>query len=147
MILRTLQVAVLSFLLFVIAAVTFEKYSEFKEHNFSYAIKVFLQVFFYGIPLFILGFSVLLVVNWILISLLRNKSRHSKNKTYFGLATLLAILPILAFILFDYSQRGRYFAPENTFIAIFLKYSISFIWVAIALLLNRKIVWKNFPNS
>jgi hypothetical protein len=147
MILKTLQVAFLSFLLFVIPTVTFEKYSDLKDHNFAYISGLFLQVLFYGVPLFVFGFSVLLLINWILISLLRKKSRIEKNKTYFGITTLLAILPILGFMLFDYLQEDRSFPPYNTFNRIILKYLVLFVWIAIALFLNRKIVWKNFANT
>lgn len=146
MILKTFQVALLSFLLFIIPSVILEKYNEFKEHDFSYALEVFLQIFFYGIPLLGLGFIVLLLINKVLVSLLRDKARRKKNNTFFGVSIIIAILPILGFILFDYSQRDKYFTPDNSFDSIFIKYSVLFVWVVIAIFLNRKIVWKNFEN-
>src|SRR4030095_14288077 len=124
MILKTFLVALLSFLLFIIPGVIIEKYGEFKDHDFSYAITVFIQILFYGIPLLGLGFIVLLLINWILVSLIQNKTRNKKNITFFLLSIIIALFPIFGFILFDYSQRERYFPPNNTFDSIFIKYSI-----------------------
>jgi ABC-type dipeptide/oligopeptide/nickel transport system permease component len=146
MILKTFQVALLSFLLFIIPSVILEKYSEFKQHDFSYTLGVFLQIFFYGIPLLGLGFIVLLLINRVLVSLLRDKTRSKKNYTFFLVSLIIAILPIFGFILFDYSQRDRHFPPDNSFDSIFIKCSVLFVWIVIAIFLNRKIVWKNFEN-
>lgn len=146
MILKTFQTTLLSFLLFIIPGVILEKYSEFKEHDFSYILEVFLQIFFYGIPLLGLGFIVLLLINRVLVSLLRDKTKSKKNKTFFLFSIIIAILPVFGVILFDYLQRDRYFPPDNSFDSIFIKYSVLFVWVVIAIFLNRKIVWKNFEN-
>src|SRR5262249_37068827 len=105
----------------------------------------FLQVlFFYGIPVVGIGFLTLILINWILISLLRGKTKGEKNRTYLLFSTVIAVLPIVGFILFDYLHRDRYFPPYNTIASIFLRYSLLFLWIAIGLLVNRKIVWNNF---
>src|SRR5437762_14351272 len=145
MILKTLQVTLLSFLLFIVPVFALEDYSELTENDFSYGLSSFLQVlFFYGIPVVVIGFVTLLLINWILISLLRGKTKVEKNRTYLLFATVIAVLPILGFILFDYLHRHSYFFPHNTIGSISLRYSLLFVWVAVALLINRKIVWKNF---
>ena len=146
MILKTFQVALLSFLIFIIPGVIVEKYNEFKEHDFSYTLQALLQIFFYGIPLLGLGFVVLLLINKALISLVRDKTRSKKNRTYFGISIAIAALSIFGFILFDILQGDRYFFPDNTVSSIFIKYSVLFVWVIIAIFLNRRIVWKNFED-
>jgi hypothetical protein len=147
MILKTFQVALLSFLLFIIPGVILEKYGEFKQHDFSYTLHVFLQIFFYGIPLLGLGFIVLLLINRVLDSILRDKTRSRKNKIFFLVSILIAILLVFGFVLFDYSQRYRFFPTYHSFDSIFIKYSVLFAWVVIAIFLNRKIVWKNFKDT
>ena len=144
MILKTLQVTLLSFLLFIVPGFIFENYIELRGHNFSYGLSSFLQVLFYGIPVLAIGFLVLIVINWILISLLRDKTKRRKNRTYFLLGAIITMLPIFGLIIFDYLQRDRYFAPYNSIESIFVRYSLLLVWVAIVLLINRKIVWKNF---
>jgi ABC-type dipeptide/oligopeptide/nickel transport system permease component len=144
MILKTLQVTLLSFLLFIVPGFIFENYTELREHNFSYGLSSFVQVLFYGIPVLAIGFLAFMAVNWILISLLRDKTKPRKNRTYFLLGSIITVLPILGLIIFDYLQRDRYFAPYNSIGSIFVRYSLLLLWVAIALLINRKIVWKNF---
>ncbi len=146
MILKTFQVALLSFLLFIIPSVIVEKYNEFKEHDSSYMLQVIFQIFFYGIPLFGLGFVILLLINKTLESLVRDKILGKQNRIYFVISTTIATLPILGFILFDISQCDRFFPPNNTISSVFTKYSVLFVWVIIAIFLNRKIVWKNFEN-
>lgn len=104
----------------------------------------FVQIFFYGSATFIpFVFGILVLLN--LLVKWKVKLTKKPNSVYFLWSLILAILPVLGFVIFDYAQRGRYF-EEQTFLGISSKYSITFILALIAILLNRKIVWNNFKK-
>ena len=103
-----------------------------------------LQIFFYGSATLVpLVFVILIVLNLLIQWRIKVDTRFSPNKIYFLWSIILAILPVLGFVIFDYAHRGRSFEKE-TFLGISSQYSVTFVLALIAILLNRKIVWNNF---
>lgn len=106
----------------------------------------FAQILFFGAAMFIpLVFGILILLNLVVGSRIKSTSNNKPNSIYFLWAFLFAVLPVLGFVIYDYVNRGRSF-EEQTFFGITSEYSISFVLALIAILLNRKIVWRNFRN-
>ena len=104
----------------------------------------FLQLLFFGggtlIPIV---FAILLLLNLVVQCRIKFLKKNNPNTIYFFYSIILSVLPVLAFVLFDYLDRGRFF-DEKTFLSIMGEYSTYFILAAFIILVNRKIVWNNF---
>ena len=110
----------------------------------EFSLGQLVQIFFYGSAIFIPFVFVILVLLNLLIKW-KAKFTNRPNLVYFLYATVLALLPVLGFAIFDFSHRDRSF-EERTFLGMSSKYSVTFVLALIAILLNRKIVWNNFKK-
>jgi hypothetical protein len=141
MILKTFYITVISFFILLVPTLIIEKWDEFKGEDSTFVWESVLQIVFYSIPLLGLGFLILLGIN-LLTSYMIRRSRKPKRPNFYLLVTLaISLLPIFAFVLFDYSDRGRYF-EEKTLVTIFFEYTPFLIWVILAIFLNWQYVVK-----
>jgi hypothetical protein len=146
MLLKTFYIAFLSFFIFLVPTIIIAGWDEFKGEDFSFVLQSILQIVFYSIPMIGLGYLVLLAINLLTSYMIRKKEGFKRLNFYLIAASTIALLPIIAFVLFDYSQRGRYF-EEKTFASIFLDYSPLLIWAIIAIYLNWRKVIKRLKLS
>lgn len=105
-----------------------------------------LIVLFYGT--FIIGgsfFALLCVLNFLIQWRMTTAANRNMNRFYFFLASLIALVTIFGFVLFDYNDRGRLFEEKNFFDFV-VDYSSTFIFAAIAIFINRKVTWNNFKK-
>ncbi len=135
---KTLLVSVLSYFIMLVADIII--------YSRPVSFEFLAYVIFYGIPVVGVIFGCLLLVNEVLKTLLNNKSKKKKNIYYFFTGLIITVVPTMGFVLFDYYNGGA-FGNEASFLYIFYRYLFVFPFAAIAFLLNRKIVWKNFENK
>ena len=115
-----------------------------KEDDFEYEVSLFFYALILtAIPVIAITFILLWLLNLQLRKQIINKSEKEKNRYYFLGGTLLALIPILAFAIFDFSQSNQ-FGSKNSFFYNVVKYLVFLILALLVLILNRKIVWKNF---
>jgi hypothetical protein len=91
-------------------------------------------------------FIILCALNLFLQWRIKSAKRYGPDSVYFLYSLLLTFLTIFSFVLFDYSDRGRYF-EEKTFLDILTDYWRFFILAILIILVNRKIVWNNFKDT
>jgi hypothetical protein len=93
------------------------------------------------IPVLALGFLLLLSINFLTQYKIRKNEQLKRLNFYLLVALTISLLPILAFVIFDYLHRGRYF-EEKTFMSIFLEYSPLLVWAGLVIFLNWRFVIK-----
>ena len=104
----------------------------------------FVQFLFYGSGTLIpLVFGIVLLINLVVNGRIKSSRCKSPETIYFFCCSIFTVIPILAFVLFDYSDRGRYF-EEKTFLSIVGEYAVYFLLAVFVIFLNRKISWNNF---
>jgi hypothetical protein len=113
--------------------------------NVSNRFSYFVQIIFYGLPVWAIAFVFLLLLNLLLLAGLQRKFYEKLDLPYWMLGATISLFIVLGFTFFDYLGRDRYF-EEVTFFSLFLKYSSSLLIVAVMLLLNRWLVWKNYKE-
>lgn len=141
MILKTFYITLISFFIFLIPSVIIEKWYELKEEDFSFVWQSVFQIVFYSIPVIGIGFLMLLAINLLTLYMIRRREGLNPLNLYLFVALTISLLPIFAFVLFDYLYRGRYF-EEKTFVSIFFEYSPLLIWATLAIFLNWRHVVK-----
>ncbi len=140
MIKKSLLVSVISFLFLLIVSFLIEGLDEIAK---EYPLQYLLQVLILGaLPFIGIGFVVLIVFNLITEKLIVNKTKKQKENAYWFLGIAASLIPILGFVVYDISDYGKYY--DSTFLQMLYKYSPFFILSFTALVLNRRIVWKNF---
>ena len=142
MILKSFIVAVISVIifLFLLAFLTYLiSPGEFDGNKFI------LLLFYGGGALIPLVFAILWVLNLMVQWRIRSLKNNRPNTVYFLYSIVVTVVPVLAFVLFDYAQRDRSF-EKQTFLSITGEYIVYFILAIFTILLNRKIVWNNFKR-
>ena len=104
-----------------------------------------MMLFFGGGAVLPLVFILLCIMNYIIKWRMRS-SGIRLDYVYFLIAIPFIVLPIFGFVLFDYSDRGRYF-EEKTFWNIAGEYTGYFALSIFIIIINRIIVWRNFRKQ
>ena len=119
MILKTFYITLISFIIFLVPSVIIEKCYELKGEDFSFIWQSVFQIVFYSIPIIGLCFLMLWAINLLTSYMIRRREGLKPLNLYLLVVLTISLLPIFAFVLFDYLHRGRYF-EEKTFVSIFL---------------------------
>lgn len=138
MVLKTLYTTLLSFLLTLIEVFIFGQWNALNKGT-GFDISLIAIILFYSIPILALGFVVLLADNIVLDYLQRRGIKIRRTSAYL-LSGFIPVIVIFSFIVFDYMDRGRFF-ENKTFVSITGEYGAAFLWTAITLLLNWKLLW------
>lgn len=143
MVLKSFIAAITSVLLFVITLPIFHFFFDSTApEKIEFLYVVFYSVFAILPILFVILYVLNLIVQWTL----KNKKKYRPNSIYFVICLLSTLVPILLFILFDNSDWGK--DPGNkTLLGIISDYLGVFLFSLIIILINRKIVWKNFKKE
>lgn len=140
MIFKSFVVSIVSVIIFLCALGLLTYFISPKD----YEAGEFVQLLFYGggtlIPIV---FGIVLLINGVVNGRIRSKKIKSPETIYFFCCSIFTVIPILAFVIFDYSDRGRYF-EEKTFLTIAGEYAVYFLLAVFVIFLNRKISWDNF---
>ncbi len=140
MIKKSLLVSALSFLIVVGISFFIEGPNQVaREYPLQF---LFMMLLYGGVPFIAVGFVVLLGFNSIIEKLIANKPKKEKEKRYWLLGAASCLLPIFGFVLYDISSYGKY--GHLFFFKVLFSYSPFFILAIVALILNRKIVWRSF---
>jgi len=142
MILKSLIVAVLSIIIFLLLLAVSQYLIYKKETLFG---EFMMLLAFGGGAMLLVIFILLCLLNYFTQWRLRSTYKHKANSVYFFWSLLFTLLPIILFVIVDYSDRGRYFQPK-TLKDIITDYIAFFILAIFIIIVNRKIVWNNFRN-
>ena len=144
MIRKSLIVSFVAYLLFFILILIFQKTRDGDgEYLFLSSLYAFI---FAGVPIVCIVFLLVLILNQTISKQLVNRTKDQKNKHYFYYSSIASLVPILGFVIFDFSRFNQ-FGHKGDFINIFLKYSAFIILAFIVIMINRKLVWKNFSDN
>lgn len=140
MIFKSFVVSIVSVIIFLCAPGLLTYFISPKD----YEAGEFVQLLFYGSGTLVpFVFGILLLINGIVNARIKSNNGKGPETIYFFCCSVFTVIPILAFVLFDYSDRGRYF-EEKTFLSIAGEYAVYFLLAVFVIFLNRKISWNNF---
>ena len=140
MIFKSFVVSIVSVIIFLCALGLLTYFISPKEYDTG----EFVQLIYYGSGTLIpIVFGILLIINLIVNGRIKSNKIKSPETIYFFCCSIFTVIPILAFVLFDYSDRGRYF-EEKTFLNIVGEYAVYFLLAVFVIFLNRRISWNNF---
>jgi hypothetical protein len=115
-----------------------------KEDDFEYEVSLFFySLILTAVPIIAITFILVWLLNLQLKKQIINKAKKEKNRSYFISGFVLALIPIIVFAIFDFSQSNQ-FGFKNSFFYNLSKYFAFLILALFVIILNRKIVWKNF---
>jgi hypothetical protein len=142
MIFKSFIISVISILVFFLSIAAFYYFIL----NEKAVWQEFAMLLFYGgSALLVLVFPILCLLNLVVKKEIQRLKKMKPGYVYFLYGVIFTVLPIWCFVLFDYSDRGRFF-EEKTFFSISAEYAVYLILAGFVILLNRKIVWDNFKN-
>lgn len=141
MIRKTLLVSFIACLIvFLIGFFLYEINEVDKKYVGQFIAKLILLGF---IPMIGMTFIILTGFNHFFSFLFKNKSLQSRKKFYALGFTIITVLPIVGFILYDYFQFNR-FGKQGNLLSIIFEYQPFILLSLLVFFLNRKIVWDNF---
>jgi hypothetical protein len=140
MIFKSFIVSVISIIIFFVSITAFY---QFVLNEKSSPGEFAMMLFFAGGALLVQVFILLCLLNLIVKREINRLEKIKPGYVYFSYSAIFAVAPILLFVLYDYSQRGRFF-EEKTFLSISKEYAVYLILAAFTILLNMIIVWGNF---
>src|SRR5688572_29155708 len=133
-----ISVCVLVFVLFPVSQYLF--YKEIPETG------EFLQVIFWGvIGILPIVFVILCLLNYLVERVLKADKKSRPNSIYLFISLFFILVPIFLFIVYDNSDWGKD-SGSKTLFSIMSDYIGVFLFSVIIILINRKIVWKNFKK-
>jgi hypothetical protein len=143
MVRKSLIVSFLSFVVYFIPAFFIWYYKEQYKLGVSFFWESVIQFFFYSLPVILITFVVLLVVNFWFTRRIKKRTVSENNRFYFLFLGTASVVLVLGFTSFDYFQFNE-FGTSGSFLHILARYSELFIFLLVVLLLNRKICFNNF---
>lgn len=143
MIIKSLIVSIISYFLFYFLILIFQPKGDDVEYFIQSALYGFILCL---IPIVGSIFILLLLFNWRVKKYIPQKSKKQKEVFYFYCSIIISFIPVLGFAIFDYTRFNQ-FGQKEYIVNIFLKYSSFLILSFIVCIINRTLVWKNFPNS
>jgi hypothetical protein len=142
---KTILVSFISVVLLFVTLILLSLFSnDYDASDFSFGIILYAFVMA-GLPIMGVSFLLLLGLNMFIDRKIKKNKPSYINRIYFTYGCGLTILVIAFFFLFDYSDRGRYFGNDGQPLNILAKYLPFGLLGIIIMLVNRKIVWRNFP--
>ncbi len=146
MVRKSLIVSLLSFVVYFIPAFFIWYYKEQYKLGAPFFWESVIQFFFYSLPVILITFVVLLVVNFWFTRSSRRRTVSENNRFYFLFLGMASVVLVLGFTIFDYFQLNE-FGTSGSFLNILSRYSELFIFLVVVLLLNRKICFNNFKTG
>ena len=143
MVRKALIVSLVSFVAYFVPAFFIWYYNEQYKLGTSFFWGSVFQFFFYSVPVILISFAILVVVNLWFTRSSKKRTVCQNNTFYFLFLGTAFILLVLGFTCFDYFQFNK-FGPSGSFLHILAGYSEVLIFFSGVLLLNRKICFNNF---